>query len=230
MSQRVFGKEMTKRFGDTQGRRISGKKIRCYVGIGLLNGDDEGDVSADEGETGPGTEMSYSVPGAFKASQSLKTYTKDQTGTDGTKEQVKVQKQPSCEGSCGTFTDQTVPSVPVVNKKGDKNHHKATDSTGTELSYSVPDAKTTHQERAAAQKREEDYRIALLAKLITPDMGRNERTRLYEMDTSELESLVYPSLVEQGRVEEARRLADLSSEPQSMHRFISDLMETIETA
>jgi hypothetical protein len=118
----------------------------------------------------------------------------------------------------------------VFNEKSDKNHHKATDSTGTELSHSVPDAKTTHQERAAARNREEDYRIALLVKLITPDTPRDERTRLYAMDTSELGFLVYPSLVEQGRVDEARRLADLSSEPQAIHRFISDLIETIETA
>jgi phage/plasmid-associated DNA primase len=199
MSQRNFGKEMTKRFGDTQGRRISGKKIRCYVGIGLLNGEDKGDGSADEGETG--TEWNSSVPGAFEASQSLKTHTEEQTGTDGTEEQIKVLNNPSREGSWEKFTDHSVPSVPVVNGNGDKPHHKATYSTGTELFHSVPDtnsvpegdvsAAPTRQEAAAARYREEDYRLALLARLVTADTGREERTRLYAMSTSELESLVH---------------------------------------
>jgi hypothetical protein len=52
----------------------------------------------------------------------------------------------------------------------------------------------TRQEAAAARYREEDYCVALLAKLITPDTSKEERTRLYAMETSELEALVHETI------------------------------------
>jgi hypothetical protein len=52
-------------------------------------------------------------------------------------------------------------------------------------------AAPTRQEAAAARYREEDDRLALLARLVRPDTCREERTRLYAMSTSELESLVH---------------------------------------
>jgi hypothetical protein len=101
----------------------------------------------------------------------------------------------------GNFTDHSVTSVTVVDGDGNKPHHKAANSSVTELVHSVTDtnsvpeddvsAAPTRQEVAAARHREEDYRLALLAKLIIPDTPREERTRLYTMSTSELEALVH---------------------------------------
>jgi hypothetical protein len=201
MSQRAFGKEMTRRFGDTQVRRISDKPVRCNVGIGLLSGGDEGDRSADEGEDEDVTELAHSVTKPSKASQSLKTDTEEQNVTEVTEVTKKIKNQPSREGSWGGFTEQTVTSVTVVDCDGDKPHHKAANSSVTELAHSVTDtnsvteddvfAAPTRQEAAAARYREEDYRLALLARLVRPDTCREERTRLYAMSTSELESLVH---------------------------------------
>jgi hypothetical protein len=56
----------------------------------------------------------------------------------------------------------------------------------------------TRQEAASTRYREEDYRIALLARLVTPDTGREERTKLYGMDTSELERLATIETHEKG--------------------------------
>jgi hypothetical protein len=191
---------MTRRFGDTQVRRISDKPVRCYVGIGLLSGGDEGDRSADEGEDEDVTELAHSVTKPSKASQSLKTDPEEQNVTEVTEEQIKALNNPSREGSWGGFTEQTVTSVTVVDGDGDKPYHKAANSSVTELAHSVTDtnsvpegdvsAAPTRQEAAAARYREEDYRLALLARLVTPDTGREERTRLYAMETSELERLV----------------------------------------
>jgi hypothetical protein len=52
----------------------------------------------------------------------------------------------------------------------------------------------TRQEASAARYAEEDYRIKLLAKLITPDMGREERAILYRQDTSVLEALAHETI------------------------------------
>jgi hypothetical protein len=60
------------------------------------------------------------------------------------------------------------------------------------------DLPPTRQEAAAARYREEDYRLALLARLVTADTGREERTRLYAMETSELERLATIETHEKG--------------------------------
>jgi putative DNA primase/helicase len=91
-------------------------------------------------------------------------------------------------------------------------------------------ATPTRQEAAADRYRDEDYRLALLARLVTADTEREERSRLYQLETSELEALVYSALVGEGKGEEARKLADMSSEPTAMHAFVDALLETIETA
>jgi hypothetical protein len=52
----------------------------------------------------------------------------------------------------------------------------------------------TRQKAAAARYAEEDYRIALLAKLISPDTGREERAILYRQDTSVLEALAHETI------------------------------------
>jgi P4 family phage/plasmid primase-like protien len=197
MSQRAFGKEMTKRFGDTQQRKIGGKNVRCYVGVGLLNEpppEDEGNRTEDEGNS------SVTSPEVgFKASESEIANSHYEKVTEVTVQQIKVESHPSREGSMRSFTETPVTSVTSVDGSGGIPHSEATNGRVTEENSSVTtrqekNSSVTRQEAAAARYREEDYRLALLARLVTADTGREERSRLYAMETSELEALVHETI------------------------------------
>jgi putative DNA primase/helicase len=210
-SQRVFGKEIVSRFGTPKTIRINGKPTRCFQGIGLLT---DGDVTLCVTSEEPG----------FSPSESPKPHPAMGGVTDVTDVTIKFHEKPLREEQNEKFSVTSVTSVT-----------NATDVCDLALESPKPPqgscvTSVTRQEAAAARYREEDYRLALLARLVRPDTGREERARMYAQETSELEALVYSALVGEGKIAAARKLADQSSEPTAMHGFIDALLETIETA
>jgi P4 family phage/plasmid primase-like protien len=185
MSQRAFGKEMSKHFGETRQRKVGNRNLRCYIGVGLL--DEPTPDPEDEGSrTATGSSSATNPEVGFKASESKIPNSHYGKVAEVAEETVKVLNPPSREGSMRTFTEIHATSATLSDGSGDISHYDHPNGKVAQKNNSA----TTRQEAAAARYREEDYRLALLARLVRPDTGREERSRLYAMSTTDLERLV----------------------------------------
>lgn len=77
---------------------------------------------------------------------------------------------------------------------------------------------------------EQAYRIALLERLVTADMEREELDQIHRRSTRDLAATVFYGLVRAGDVAAARKLADQSSDPQAMHASVDWLIKMSDLA
>jgi hypothetical protein len=177
--------------------------------------------------------VATNIPGLFTPPESQENFNPGMPGMFAEVSRVRGGKYlpHTCVCVCRGEGGANIPGIPGSSQATPPESPKTDRECCDKHSRTFPDIPGhSRQEAAAARYREEDYRLALLARLVTADTGREERTRLYAQETSELEALVYSALVGEGKGEEARKLADMSSDPTAMHAFVDALLETIETA